>query len=114
MSLRRRSLLVIETDRAVLAKIIGVSRFGLMQAFYSVHSAARRHLAFAVEYEVNLFRGFMMVRSVCTAWRKIHQEKVCHRVGRVNPVSRRRSRSNQKLVKHGRRMASHGLFLDLR
>src|SRR5580692_13062438 len=68
-------VLVIEADRAIRAEVIGVARFGGMTSFDSVGSSAGDHFTLAIDYQINFFRGLMMVRKVRTSRRKIHREK---------------------------------------
>src|SRR5580692_6411199 len=113
MSIRTRLILVVEADRAIRTKIIGVSRFGRMQALNSVHSPTSGHLSLSIQDEINFFCGFVVVRKICTRGREVHQEKVGDSVGRIDTVACSRTGSDQKLVEDRLRMALYRLLFQL-
>jgi len=112
MSFRTWRFLVVESDRAIGAKIIGVSRLGGMPALHSIHPPARDYLSLSIQHEINLFCHFVMMGKIRPARREVHQEKVSDGIGRVDPVAHPRVRSDQKFVQDGLRMTVHRLFLQ--
>src|SRR5206468_10674661 len=100
MSLRTGRILVVEADRAIGAKIIGVSRLGRMQALNSIHPPACSYLSLSVQHEINLFCHFVMMRKVGPARLEVHQEKVGDGIGGVDPVTHARVRPDEKLILH--------------
>src|SRR5207244_7815556 len=99
MSLRTGRILVVEADRAIGAKIIGVSRLGRMQALNSIHPPACSDLSLSVQHEINLFCHFLMMRKVGPARREVHQEKFGDAIGGVDQMTHTSVRSDERLIR---------------
>src|SRR5215469_2845677 len=86
MRLGSRLVLVIEADRAVGAKVISVSGLGGMAALDAVHSATGHHFTVAVDNQIDLFGGFMMMRKIGAARRKVHPEEAHDDIGLIDGI----------------------------
>src|SRR5437016_14596004 len=112
MSLRTGRILVVEADRAIGAKIIGVSRLGRMQALNSIHPPACSYVSLCVQHEINLFCHFVMMRRVGPSRLKDHQEKVSDGIGGVDTVTHTRVQPDEKLILSRLRMTLRCLYLQ--
>ncbi len=92
------SFLVVETYGAVLAKIVGVACFSVVQTFDSIHATASGHLSLAIEHQINFFSDFVMVGKICAARRKIHEEKIGDIISGVDAIARGSVRAYEQLV----------------
>src|SRR5215472_14921469 len=98
MRLRPSLVLVVEANGAVLAEVIGITRFGGMAAFDAIGSAASNHIALAVDYKINLFGCLVMMRKVRAARCEVHQEQAGDHVGGIDGVALPGARTCQQLV----------------
>src|SRR4051812_35842907 len=100
MRLRTRLILVVETHRAVLAKVVSVPRFCWMAALNAVHSAACYHLALSIKNHISLFRCLMMMRGICASQSKIHQKEVNYNVSLIDRVALPGAWTDQEFVEN--------------
>src|SRR6266700_1610673 len=64
VGLRSRLVLVVEPYRAVWPEIVGIPCLSRETPLESIHPAARDHFSLSANYQIDLFRGLVMMGKV--------------------------------------------------
>jgi hypothetical protein len=106
-------ILVIKAHRAVWPEIVNISGFSRESAFDSVHAASGDHLSFTIDYQIDFFRGFVMMGEVSSTGSEIHPEEAGDHVRVVDSIALSVSRAREQLLQNRSGMALHSFFLHV-
>ena len=90
--------MVIEAHRAVWPEIVSIPRLRRKARLDSVHSTSCDHVSFAIDYQVDFFRGLVMMGEVSSTRGEIHPEKTGDDVRVINRITLSISWASQQLV----------------